>query len=34
MHGGVCAALLDSVAGCAVHSALPEGAGTPPRTSP
>ncbi|GGM50162.1 hypothetical protein GCM10012275_21260 [Longimycelium tulufanense] len=26
LHGGVCSTLLDSVMGCAVHSALPAGA--------
>jgi len=27
VHGGICAALLDTVMGCAVHSTLPAGAG-------
>lgn len=27
LHGGVCATLLDSVVGCAVHTTLPAGVG-------
>ena len=33
VHGGVYATVLDSATGCAVHSLLPAGVGTPASTS-
>ena len=33
VHGGVLAALIDTAMGCAVHSLLPVGVGTSPRSS-